>query len=300
MPTEPAAGPAPGTPHDGGPPSDPSAERRSWLEDAERRLIDGLDAALGDALRRERGAPKDARRVVVSAYDLGTECPARWAHPPQDDYAESAANAARRLGRLALRRWQPGTDLPAVVTQVLSDTEDWPSGLRSWFEELDRAGRATVSAAASTWAVGALGAVDGRTGLQWVRQNETVDVAGRAVRLRGSWDAFSGTRSRPTTLLVLSGGLPGADRDRLAAGYAALVAGLGPRVVPERVRIGSAASGDTRAVTISPGVLERAVDRVVELVAHAAAPDLAPEVPGRWCSWCHLAESCDSAADRPV
>jgi hypothetical protein len=38
----------------------------------------------------------------------------------------------------------------------------------------------------------------------------------------------------------------------------------------------------------------------VELVAHAAAPDLAPEVPGRWCSWCHLAESCDSAATRPA
>lgn len=300
MPTEPVAPTAPGPIQHGGAAVDPLAERRSWLEEAARQLLVGLDAALGDGLRRERGAPKDARRVVVSAYDLGAECPARWAHPPQGDYAESAANAARRLGRLALRRWQPGLDLPAVVTEVLSDTEDWPSGLRSWFEELDRAGRATVSAAASTWAVGALGAVDGRTGLQWVRQNETVDVPGRAVRLRGSWDAFSGTRSRPTTLLVLSGGLPGPDRDRLAAGYAALVAGLGPRVVPERVRIGSAASGDTRPVTISPAVLAVAVDRVVELVAHAAAPDLAPEVPGRWCSWCHLAESCDSAATGTV
>ena len=177
---------------------------------------------------------------------------------------------------------------------MLSDTEDWPTGLRTWFETLDRSGRATVAAAAAAWAAGALGAVGGRDDLTWSRQNEMVSVPDRAVRLSGSWDAILGRRRAPSAVLVMSNAPPDTERDRLVAGFTALVVGFGPRVVPDRVRLGSASTGSTRPVAVTPELLAVAVDRVVELVAHRASPDDAPLVPGRWCSHCHLLESCDA------
>lgn len=275
------------------PPSE--ADRRGWLEDAAARLSGGLDLAVGELLQRDGPRlAEDQRWVVVSAYDLSAPCPGRWAHPPgQDDFVDSSANAARRLGRMALRGWSPGRSLTDQVDRVLSDTEDWPTGLRTWFETLDRSGRATVAAAAVAWAAGALGAVGGRDDLTWSRQNEMVSVPDRAVRLSGSWDAIKGRRRAPTAVLVMSNAPPDAERDRLVAGFTALVAGFGPRIVPDRVRLGSASAGTTRPVVVTPELLRAAVDRVVQLVSFRAAPADAPLVPGRWCSHCHLLESCD-------
>ena len=283
----------------------PSAEeRRRWLGTAEAWLTESLEFALGDRLRREGSRPADGQRwIVITAYDLGAPCPARWAHPPTvSDYVDSAANSARRLGRLALRSWRPGRSLTVAVNGVLADTDDWPDDLRSWFETLDRAGRATVAAAAVSWAAGALGAVRGRGDLSWSRSNQPYDVPGRAVRLSGSWDALAGSRRRPAALLVMSNAAPVSGRDDLAAGFQALVCGLGPKMVPERVRIGSAAAGTARPVTITEALLDAAVDRIVELVAFRADPDGAPARPGRWCARCHLLEDCEegmAAASAP-
>ena len=272
-------------------------ERRVRLEDATRRLDSGLADALGDRLHRDGSKPTERQhRVVVTAYDLGAPCPARWAHPGTGEFMDSAANSARRLGRLALRSWRPPTPLNATVDGVLADTADWDTGLRTWFEGLDRSGRAAVASATTTWAVGALGAVGDRQDLTWSRANETVDVSGRAVRLVGSWDAFSGTRRRPVTVLVMSNAAPSRPADALTAAFQALVAGWGPRTVPERVRIGSAAAGTTRAVPITAGRLSAVVDRIVELVSWRVAPELAPAVPGRGCGHCHLLESCDAGS----
>jgi hypothetical protein len=280
---------------DPAPASDPDLQaRRDWAVAARDLLAAGLDRVLGDGFRKDVPRPRDgAGWIDVTSYDLTGPCPARWAHPGrEDDYLDSAANAARRLGRLTLRARRPGRPVADTVHEVLSDTDALDGHLRDWFEGLDRAGRATVAAAAGTWAVGALGAVRGRDDLQWATQNQPVDVPGRTVRLRANWDAIAGRRSRPAAALVMSGAVPDPARDDLVAGFTALVVGLGPGVVPERVRFGSAAAGTARAVVIAPDLLTAAVDRVLELVDLRARPDDAPERPGRWCGSCHLLESC--------
>jgi hypothetical protein len=268
--------------------------RRTMLDAAVADLVAGADRVLGDRFRKEATRPRDgAGWIDVTTHDLSAPCPARWAHPSTvDDYADSAANASRRLGRRVLRARRPGEPVDAAVRRVLADTDDWDTGLRDWFEELDRSGRATVAAAATSWAVGALNAVRGRE-LQWSTGHEPGDQRDRMVRHKAGWDAIDGRRRRPTTVLVMAGGLPDPARDELVAGFTALVVGHGPRCAPERVRIGSAAGGTARAVAITPAVLGSAVDRVLELLAWRSAPDDAVAVPGQWCRWCHLLESCD-------
>jgi hypothetical protein len=278
----------------------PGGDRSTLLADALLRLDGALGAIRGGALRREDGRPADRSGWVdLTAFDLGAPCPARFASPVEDNYVETAPNAARRLGRLTLRRWRPGVAIGPAVASVLSERDDWAPGLREWFESLDRPGRAAVAAATTTWAVGALTVTGGRTGgggrrLTWSERNEPIDVPGWSVRLRGSWDALTGTRSAPHALLVLRRGAPG-PADALESGFQALACGIGPRTVPGRVAIAHAGSAAPRSVPVTAAVLAAAVDRIAELAAYRLDPEAAPTVSGRWCAHCHLAPDCPDA-----
>lgn len=276
--------------------AEPDRSARAELAAAAvRRLGEALDGALGDRLARgdgERIAADDW--VRIGAFDLGERCLARWSGPEDEPYRDSTRTVARRIGRRALADRRSGEPVSVAVDRVLADEELWSAGLWEWWRGLDRAGRAAVRAAAGTWAVGALTAVGGRD-LRWATQSMPADVPGRRLRLSANWDAGHGSVVDPTTLVVVTPAPPG-PLDRYRAGFAALVAALGQRRVPVRVRHASPTTGAHRAQAVTAELLELAVDRVVDLAVAAAAPADAPLSAGPWCRRCHLLDACDEGA----
>jgi hypothetical protein len=267
-------------------------DRRRWAEEARAALTEGLDRALGEDFRLSERRPRDgAGWIDVAAYDLSTPCPARWSVPGRDDFVLSTRTVAAAVGRLALRDRQDAEAPADAVARVLEQL-DGGAFYAEWYEhDLDRAGRAALRAAATTWSIGALASVGGRP-LAWAPQRQSVDVDGRMVRLRANWDASDG-RARPDVLVVVSTRPQDPARGRLLAGFNALVDGLLRRQLPDRVRLGSAATASTTAVPVTPDLVIAAVDRVVELVAWRAGDRPPPVVVGPWCADCHLLESCD-------
>ncbi|UDY34809.1 hypothetical protein [Dermatobacter hominis] len=275
-----------------------TADDRAALAVAARDdLVGRLDALLGDRLRLEQKRPRDgAGWVDVSAHDLALVCPSRWS-VPFDDFVVTAATAAGAIGRVALRERRDGEPVGVAVDRVLTSVDDLDrdaAWFADWYEqELDRAGRAAVRAAATTWATGALAAVAGRP-LSWATRRQLVDVPERTIRLRANWDASDGV-SRPDVLVVMSARAPSDPALGLLAGFNALADGLLRRQVPARVRVGSPATASTVAFPVTADLLARAVERVVELVRWRAEPDAAPTSPGRWCRDCHLLDVCPDA-----
>lgn len=274
------------------------ADRAALATRSREELRDALDALLGERLRLTEKRPRDgAGWVDVSAHDLATTCPARWS-VPADDFVTTAATVAGSVGRLALRDRNEREPVPEAVRRILAGLEDVDPDA-AWFapwylDELDRSARAAIRAAATTWALSALAAVDGRT-LTWATRRQPADVAERMIRLRTSWDASSGG-ARPDVLLVMTTRSLHDPVVELLAGFNALADGLLRRVVPARVRVGSAAEGTTVAVSVTEGLLRGAVDRVVELVGWRIDPDSAQTRPGPWCAHCHLLEICPDAS----
>lgn len=267
--------------------------RIGWATDARERLREALDGALGDRLVREAQESLGWDDwVKVRGYDLGERCLARWAGPDADDYSDNVRTTAKRFALGALAERRPGESPAVALDRALEDHELWPSGLWTFWQGLDRAGRAAVRAAAVSWAVGALTSIRGR-GVTWVRPSSPayIRVDGRRIQLHANWDATHGGVAYPTTLVIVTDASPG-PLDRYRAGFAALVAALGRRCVPVRVRHASPTTGTHRAEEVTPSLLELAVDRVVELAAAAAAPDAAPVAPGGWCRYCHLLADC--------
>lgn len=281
-----------GAPDPPDPPDRPT--RIAWAAESRARLRRSLDLELGDRLVRD-GQEKVAWEdwVRIGGFDLGERCLARWAGPSADDYRDTTRTTARRFALGALSERRPGEPPGAALDRALEDHELWPSGLWSFWQGLDRSGRAAVRAAALTWAVGALVSVGGRE-VTWVRPARPLvrQVEGRRIELRANWDATFGGAADPTTLVIVSPAAPG-PMDRYRSGFAALVAGLGRGCVPLRVRHASPTTGSHRAEAVTPSLLELAVDRVVELAAAAAVPDSASVTPGTWCASCHLLGSCD-------
>jgi hypothetical protein len=264
-------------------------------------LIARLDELLGERLRLERKRPRDGTGWVdVSSHDLAAVCPARWS-VPFDDFVPSAATVAGAIGRVALRERRDDEPVGAAVARILSSVDELDrdaAWFADWYEqELDRAGRAAVRAAATTWATGALAVARGRR-LSWATRRQLVDVPQRTIRLRGGWDA-SDRVARPDVLLVMSGRAPSDPALRLVAGFNALVDALLRRRVPLRVRVGSAATASSVAFPVTSELLRRAVDRVVALVGWRVDADSAPTVPGRWCRGCHLLDVCPDAETPP-
>lgn len=274
------------------------SDRVELAEHAKAVLVERLDEHLGDRLRSEGKRPRDgAGWIDVSAHDLGAPCGARWS-VPADDFVPSASTVAGAIGRLVLRERHDAEPVGAAVARVLASLDDVDRDA-TWFadwytDELDRAGRAAVIAAATTWATGALAAVEGRP-LVWSTRRQTWNVPGRAVRLRATWDAADRI-ARPDVLVVMSARAPSDPVSALVAGFNALVDGVLRRQVPLRVRIGSASTASTTAFTVGRELIDRAIVRVVELVAWRASPSTAPTSPGWWCRDCHLLEICPDAA----
>lgn len=273
-----------------------------------RAVRERVEAALQEALGQDRPAgPGEA--LHVGPYTLTTPCPLQLVHPA-DDYVDRTATVRRRLGLLVLRRaWElPGDgsrdadgppELARAVDEVLREREGWPTGLRRWFDELGRAGRSSVRGAVLTWAadvvrlVGGASAGRGAHRIRWTDpfQPQRVDLAGRAVRLRGGADAVLGGRTEGEKLLLITDAVPGAA-DRLRAGHLAVVHALASGRAPRRVTLGSPATGRLAPVPVDESLLELAVDRIAEVVGYLATPDRAAPRPGPWCGTCHLRDGC--------
>lgn len=275
---------------------DPGTDRAALLADARARLASGVERVLGDRFVAEGRRPRDgAGWLDVTDHELTGRCPARFAHPEPSVFPEFTTTlATRNLGRFVLRRWDGERPVGDVTDELLGRADDLPQWLANGLEPLDRSGRAALAAAVTAWALDAVTAVRSRPDLIWDGRNQKVDLDPYAVTLSARWDARLGDVREPTTLLVHSGRVADRAVDEVQAGFVALVACFRGRAVPERVRFSTAGTGRTRAVGITPDVLHGAVDRVLELLGHAAAPAEAPVVAGRWCTWCHLAEECEA------
>jgi hypothetical protein len=274
------------------------AERRAAATAARERLTSSLDHVLGDDWRPEPGTRPDyySDGIVVSGFGLLERCPLRAALPA-DDYEPSVATARRRVGLLALRRLgddaSPADDVATAVDEVLADGSEWPPKLWEWVDQLDRAGRAAVAAAAITWCTALLRLVGSDARIRWSDPSlsNRWNVPERLVQLTATHEAQMGGVVHGERLLVLADG-DGGPGDRLRAGYVALVRALGTQHAPVRVTLAAPSRGELVQVPVDDELLALAVDRVTEHVAHRAAGDRAPVAPGRWCAHCHLLEGC--------
>lgn len=285
------------------PAPDDRALRRATADATSGRLVASLDSLLGDRLVHEEGTKPNyfTDGVVVDAFSVVERCGRRVAHPA-DDFVESVATSRRRVGLFVLRHLadQPHRDgappaegLPRAVDTVLREQLDWPDGLRGWVGDLDRAGRAALAGAVTTWCDGALRLVGRDPRIRWADPSRAPawNVPGRLVQVRGSIDAIIGTVVRGEKLLTLSDAAPG-PADRFRAGHHALVRALGVQHAPVRVTTGSSSTGARVVTPVDDALLDLAVDRVVEVVQHRAAPDDAPPWPGPGCAHCHLLDGC--------
>jgi hypothetical protein len=269
-------------------------DRSQLLADARARLAAGTERVLGERLVAEGRRPADGSGWLdVTDHALTGRCPARFAHPEPSVFSEfTTTMATRNLGRFVLQRWDGSRPVGEVTDELLDCADDLPQWLTNGLEPLDRSARAAMAASVTAWALDAVAAVRSRPDLVWDGRNQKVNLDPYAVTLSARWDARLGDVRSPTTLLVHSGRVADRNGDEVQAGFVALVACFRGRAVPERVRFSTAGTGQTRAVSITADVLDRAIDRVLELLGHAVAPESAEYVAGRWCSWCHLAADC--------
>jgi hypothetical protein len=275
------------------------AERRRLADEAAARLIATLDVVLGERLVPEPGVKPDryADGVVVNGFGLLERCPRRAAHPA-DDFTETVATARRRVALAALRRLgddaSPAADAATAVDEVLSERTDLARNLAAWVEQLDRAGRAAVAAAAITWCSSVQRLVGSDGSIRWADPSSAShwDVPDRLVRVSASYDAVRGGVVTGERLLLVADGA-GGPSDRLRAAYLALVRTLGTRHAPLRVTLAAPSRGTMERIDVDEDLLTLAVDRVVEHVVVRADRDAAAPRPGRWCAHCHLLELCD-------
>jgi hypothetical protein len=278
---------------------------------ARQRAEDAADAVLGDRLR----ASGDGPVRFVSVHSLLQRCPLRAANPA-DDYEDTVGNARRRVGLAGLRHaesmWASGSisadptpDLAAAVAEAMRDRAEWSHSLREWVETLSLPGRAAVHAAATTWAVDAARLVGtdqprpaDRPRPKWCDpfRQPAWRIPGRRIRVGATVDAVMGTPSSGSErLLVITDATPGPG-DTIRAGHVALVRSLTSGRAPERVSLGSPATGEIRRFGVDRALLELAVDRLSEFLQLLENPADQPAVPGRWCHHCHLLDLCQAGA----
>lgn len=282
--------------------------RRSAARRAGQRLEQAVAHVLGDELRVEPGSRPDyfADGIDVSSHLLEQRC-ARRAVVPAQDYEDTVATARRRVGLLVLRRSyeqapagahvRTGAIAPAVDA-VLADPSGWPVRLRQWFQELEPAGRALVAASVSTWCTSVLHLVGGHPGIVWADPTLPMRrrIDGRLVQLSASCEATAGTPRRGLRLLSVSDA-PSPSSQRVRAAHLALVHALGSGAAAQRVSVASPATGVVRAVEVDDDLLDLAVDRVAEMVAHHLDRERAPAMVGPGCRHCHLLEICPEGAE---
>lgn len=227
-----------------------------------------LRVRLNGALRSLVEARPDVGEMHLDRYSL----PAALRGPPRterDDFEWNAPFAARSLGLPAVARLSKGRlrGLGAAVADSMDEVLSGTGRLGVWLAGLDSTERAVVAAQARSWAARAWIAVPWSSfdrvqfcvGSIWYRPlGPRTPVVLRArpeamVRVRG-------TRALEGVLVTL--GRP----DPLVAGFHALVVALDRRRAPLRTVVVEASSGRIDASDLDLGLLERAVEDVVEAV----------------------------------
>ena len=125
----------------------------------------------------------------------------------------------------------------------------------------------------------------------WPSRSTRWNVPDRLVQLTATHEAQMGGVVQGERVLVVADGV-GGPADRIRAGYVALVRAVGTQHAPVRVTLAAPSRGELTQVAVDADLLDLAVDRVTEHVAHRADPDRSPVVPGRWCVHCHLLQDC--------
>ena len=241
----------------------------------------------------------DTEVLRVDAHLAAADCPAGHLGP-SEEYRDSARNAARELALETLRRHPQGgagspRDPRAEVASTLGETTVFRPGLARWFEEIDRAERAAVVAAAVSWMVDAL-ALAARHGepLWHSPSHRARKLVSAPVTIAVRVDASRETRAG-NHLLVLA---PGARRtDQRLARRIALVSAAAHGEVPVEVHIGHRDSLRRQSHSIDHDVLDVAVAELTDDVRWRLAPSAAPRLPGRSCSWCALADQCPEGSE---
>ncbi|MGI9578892.1 MAG: hypothetical protein ACR2OH_11865 [Microthrixaceae bacterium] len=262
--------------------------------------------AIEDALAAGPGSVESsdtADPVRVDAHLAAAECPAGHL-APQDDFRDSARAAAREIALETLRRHRdgagrddggrnpsaPARDAIAEVASTLCDTTIFRPGLGEWLDQLDRAERAAVTAAAASWMVDALALTSRNGEPHWHGPGHRLrKLRSAPVTIAARVDASRRTRSG-IHLLVLSPGARGTDA-RLARRIA-LVTAAAHGEVPVEVHIGHRDTLARYRHPIDDAELDSAVVELTDDAGWRLKPSTAPRHPGRSCRWCTLAENC--------
>ncbi|MGB3412000.1 MAG: hypothetical protein WBA45_12480 [Microthrixaceae bacterium] len=278
---------------------DPKVERSRLANAAKERLTADLDHVLGERFTRKGREKVDfyVDGIVVSSFTLFDRPEVDQVE--RDPYIESAFNARRRIGLIVMRQLtlnaspaagdrgtttvsrtgppgskrepSTGRSMMAAVESIMESSDGWPLNLRNWVESLDGAGRAAVVATTIAWCEGALRLVGTDPRITWTdpQYSSPLDLPGRRVRLQANIDAAMGTLGTGERLFVVSEALP-SPRERITAGFVALVRAIGAGAAPERVTIGAPSRGSMERYEVTEELLELAVDQVIETVARAA------------------------------
>ncbi|HTN99476.1 MAG TPA: hypothetical protein VL068_02275 [Microthrixaceae bacterium] len=243
---------------------------------ARDRLLTGLDQTLGERFTRTGKVDMFADGIVISGFTLFDR--PDDGQPEREPFSESSFTARRRIGLMVIRRLiaegpsnVSAANIPEVVGMVMADPNDWPIRLRDWVEGLEPAGKAAVAAATATWCEGAIRLVGTGRSVKWSDPlfATSWDVPGRMVQLRVNLDARLGTPAAGERLLLINDSTPG-PKDRLRAGFVALVIALGSRMAPDRVTIGAPSRGLMERYPVTSELLDLTVDQVIESVVLAA------------------------------
>jgi len=258
------------------------------------RWLGAVEESVAESSAGARVSSGDTEVLRVDAHLAAADCPAGHLGP-SEEYRDSARNAARELALETLRRNPPRgagarRDPLAEVSATLGETTVFRPGLASWFEEIDRAERSAVVAAAVSWMVDAL-ALAARHGepLWHIPSHRARKLVSAPVTIAVRVDASRETRAG-NHLLVLA---PGPRRtDQRLARRIALVSAAAHGEVPVEVHIGHRDTLGRYRHGIDDEQLELGVEELTDDIRWRLSPSDAPRLPGRSCTWCALADVC--------
>lgn len=269
-------------------------ERTSRRAEVIRRWLGAVEESVAESSAGAGDPNGDTEPMRVDSHLAAADCPAGHLGP-SEEYRDSARNAARELALETLRRNPPAgagarRDPLTEVAATLGETTVFRPGLASWFEEIDRAQRAAVVAAAVSWMVDALALAARHGEPTWHSPSHRARKLGSApVTIAVRVDASRQTRAG-NHLLVLS---PGARRtDQRLARRIALVSAAAYGEVPVEVHIGHRDTLGRYRHEIDGKQLDLGVEELTDDIRWRLSPSGAPRLPGRSCSWCSLADQC--------
>lgn len=279
--------------------------RAEVVAEVRRRLDAALDASsIPTVAPGEDGPAHD----WISLHDAAEVCPAR-AFVPGDDFAETAATAARAIALTALGGQGASVPRTASASDRVQASMDSPEALRpslaDWLAERDVAGRAAVANAAVAWLVDAVALAHRRPPEpRWLeprsithkvrRHGVTLAASADAARRRGASDNPVGGGSLevvgPHVLLIR---LRPQSTDGRVSRRLALVWALSSGDVPSSIVVGHRETHTRVQLEMDEQLVDLAVAEAVEDIGHAVTPSDAPRVGGPGCRHCPLLDVCD-------